>query len=66
MKANDKNPTLIQVTSNGTVIGTMTTKELRNYMNNTTSFLPELINRFNERKEHIGEPERVQQVLNAA
>ena len=66
MKANRKNPTLIQVTSNGTVIGTMTTKEFRNYMNNTTSFLPELINRFNERKKHTGEPERVQQILNAA
>ena len=66
MKANRKNPTLIQVTSNGTVIGTMTTKEFRNYMDNTNSFIQELINRFNERKERIGEPERVTQILNAA
>ena len=66
MKANSKNPTLIRVTSNGSIIGHMTTKEFREYMNNKTSFIPELISRFNQRKEAIGEPERVEQVLNAA
>ena len=62
MKANRKNPTLIQVSSNGKAIGTMSTKEFRNYMNSTTSFLPALVEQFNSRKQSIGEPERVQQI----
>lgn len=53
----------ITVTSNGEVIGRITCKEFRDFMNDQTSFIPALVKRFNEGKASIGEPERVEQTL---
>jgi hypothetical protein len=63
MTANKKNPTLIQVTSRGQVTGHMTCKEFRDFMG-SNDFIGNLVERFNEWKQSIGEPERVTQVLN--
>ena len=62
--ANKLNPTIIKVTSYGKTIGTMTTKEFRDYMN-SNDFTANLVKQFNDNKTRIGEPERVEQVLNA-
>jgi hypothetical protein len=65
MNANSQNPTLIQITSNGTVIGTVTTKEFREYMN-MNGFTAALVKTFNEGKAACGEPERAHEIINAA
>jgi len=65
MRADSKNPILIQVTSRGQITGTLTVKQFREYMDSKTEFLAALIDRFNEGKARIGEPERVSQILNA-
>ena len=65
MQANSKNPTLIQITSNGTVTGTVTTKEFREYMN-MSGFTAALVKTFNEGKAACGEPERAREIINVA
>ena len=46
------------------IIGHITTQELQKYMKaSRTEFVPETVQRFNEMKERIGEPERVKMVL---
>ena len=63
MQANSQNPTLIQVTSNGTIIGTLTTKQFREYMG-IAGFTQALVNKFNEGKAACGEPEKAQIIIN--
>ncbi len=65
-KANRKNPVLVEVTSNGQVIGKLTTKEFRDYMGRSNCFLQDQINDFNELKSRLGEPERASITLNTA
>lgn len=46
------------------IIGRITTQELQKYMKaSRTEFVPETVQRFNEMKERIGEPERVKMVM---
>lgn len=46
------------------IIGRITTEQLQKYMKaSRTEFVPETIQRFNEMKESIGEPERVKMVM---
>lgn len=66
MRANKRNPILIQISSNDQIIGHMTCEEFRNAAKDKTSFIGDLCKRFNETKKAIGEPERAKQVINTA
>lgn len=57
---------LVRVTSNGEVIGHITPAQFRAESHGapSTAFLPELVTRFNTWKQEIGEPERVEVILN--
>ena len=63
MRAHKKSPTLIQVSSNGEVIGHMTCEEFRAASGSRNEFIGTLCEKFNSNKEHISEPERVKQVI---
>lgn len=63
MQANKQNPTLIQVSSHGQVIGTLTCRQFREYMN-SRDFIGNLVEQFNQMKARLGEPERVVQIIN--
>lgn len=45
------------------VIGHLTCDQFRTAMNSKSEFIGTLVKRFNERKESIGEPERVREVI---
>jgi hypothetical protein len=66
MKANRTNPTLIQVTENGKVIGHCTCDEFRAYMGNKHSFIQDLIRNYNTKQEREGTLMAVSQVINTA
>lgn len=54
----------IKDATNDQIIGRITTEQLQKYMKaSRTEFVPETVQRFNEMKERIGEPERVRMVL---
>ena len=61
--SNKSNPTLIRVTSNNEIIGHMTCEEFMKYMGRT-NFITSLDEDFNNMKEKMNEPERVEQILN--
>ncbi|MFZ1538221.1 MAG: hypothetical protein WAT23_12650 [Chromatiaceae bacterium] len=64
MQANKQNPRLIQVSSHGQVIGTLTCRQFREYMN-SRDFTANLVEQFNQMKARLGEPERVAQIINS-
>ncbi len=65
-RANKQNPTLIKVTDirDGQVIGHITCDEFRRQMGSSIAFISDLVDRFNSVKSEVGDPERVEQVIN--
>jgi hypothetical protein len=64
-----REPLVVKVKSNGVVIGTLSTSEFmdyarRNFGIGSQRFLSDYVEAFNKGKESIGEPERVEVVLN--
>jgi hypothetical protein len=64
-----KEPLMVQVSSNGQVIGKLTTQEFMDYAKKnfgigSQRFLGDYVKCFNEGKARIGEPERVELILN--
>lgn len=56
---------MIRVTDSrsGVVIGHITCDQFRTFMNDTRSFIPALVKRFNDGKVACNEPERAEQVV---
>jgi hypothetical protein len=65
MRANKLNPTLIQITSRGQILGTLTCQQFREASGSRNDFIGNLVEKFNAEKARIGEPERAEQILNA-
>lgn len=61
--ARAKSPLIVQVRSNGQVIGSLSPAQFMRYCDRPAKFLEDLVKMFNDDKARRGEPERVEIVL---
>ena len=59
-----KSPLIVQISSNGQKIGSLTPQEFMSFSGRVNTFLSEIVNDFNKMKINLGEPERASIELN--